>query len=297
LHAVCFIHGIELTGLLCFVLKGSINNNDTITITPGLIGLFFNSNGFPNYYANSAPTPLVFTAVTGTPSTDQFQIGATSTITASNLANLINTDGTYTAIASGPVVTLYYSQNQTSFQTSNTTNGIVLSTGVQVIVNSVPSQITNGSVVDVLQTDGAHKALAIDIKLGKNAISGNVIQLPVIQIPQAAIASGVPITPSIPTNLSPYNMSVGDYICLATKCIIPEIPTDIHISLIERTCSRILAAMGDTQGMQVQEAKIQQVEKNQGTLIDNRVEGSPMKVLARHSLARFGKMGPRRNLS
>lgn len=285
-----------------------VNVGDTVTIGGNIIGespLLQVEGPFPPYQSNiysynSYTTfipQVIFTAISGSPLADQFLIGATSALTAQNLATAINTDGTYSATVMGDVVTINYTNILTQYQTSNTTGGFVLNTGVLVQFDSIPSMITNGSTIDVLQTVAGHKTKAIDIVLGSNAISGNVIQLPPIMIPQNAIASGLPITPSIPSDLSPYNMAPGDYICLAGKCIIPQVPTDLHISLIERVCSRILASLGDLQGMQVQEGKIAQVEKTTGTLIDNRVEGSPMKVLARHSLARFGKMGPRRNLS
>jgi hypothetical protein len=243
--------------------------------------------------------PVVLTATTGTPLANQFLIGATSAATAINLTNAINglNMPIYSAVATGNVITLSYQNVQTAFNTSNVSNSIVLSTGIQVVVDQVPISIVDGSTIDILQTKGGHKTLAIDIQLGNTAISGNVITLPNLLIPVQTPSQEQALTPSLPVNMSPINMVIGDYLCQQYNCIIPSLPTDIHISLIERTCARILAAMGDQAGLQMSAAQLQDINKAQGPLLDNRVEGSPMKVLARHSLLRFGKMGPRRNLS
>jgi hypothetical protein len=90
------------------------------------------------------------------------------------------------------------------------------------------------------------------------------------------------------------NIQIGDYACVANECIIPQIPPDLHNTLAERTAARILAAIGDTEGLQASNAKLQEIETRQGTILDDRVEGSPQKITARHSLLRYGKMGTRK---
>jgi hypothetical protein len=291
--------------------NATVASGDTVTLGGNFYNYatnYLNDNDYPPDESNinfqytfgygNIP-PIVLTAVPGSPSTNQFQIGATSAITATNFANLVNSLDipNYNAVVQNNVITLYYQNVQTAFQTSNTTNGIVLSTGIQVQVDQIPTTITNGSVIDILQTKGGHKTLAIDIALANNAISGNVILLPNLLIPVQTPSQEQPLTPTLPVNMSPINMVIGDYLCPQYNCIIPFLPTDIHISLIERTCARILAAMGDAQGLQMSAAQLQDINKAQGPLLDNRTEGNPMKILAKHSLLRMGKMGPRRNLS
>ena len=83
---------------------------------------------------------------------------------------------------------------------------------------------------------------------------------------------------------------------MANECIIPQIPPDLHNALAERTAARILAAIGDTEGLGVANAKLQEIEARQGTLLDGRVEGAPQKITARHSLLRYGKMGTRKRM-
>jgi hypothetical protein len=92
------------------------------------------------------------------------------------------------------------------------------------------------------------------------------------------------------------NIQIGDYACVANECIIPQIPPDLHNTLAERTAARILAAIGDVEGLQASNAKLQEIETRQGTILDDRVEGAPQKITARHSLLRYGKMGTRKRM-
>lgn len=135
--------------------------------------------------------------------------------------------------------------------------------------DSVPSNIVNSSYVDFLQTKSGHKTHSYDVLLATNAISSNTITFDADDIPSGLI--------------------VGDYVCLANECIIPQIPSDLHNGLAERTSARILASLGDSEGLQVVNQKIQEIDARQGTLLDNRAESSPLKVTARHSLLRFGR--------
>jgi len=213
---------------------------------------------------------ITFTAVSGTPSSLEFQIGATSTQTAANLATAIINDQTYTASSSSNILTVKYEVLNTTITTTNSTS-FSLSSFKDIEFESIPSNITNSSIIDFLQTKSGHKTRKMDVKIGLNAISGTTISFNSSDIPS--------------------DLEIGDYICLAGECIIPQIPTDLHTGLAERSCARILAAIGDQQGLQATNLKIQEIEQRQGPLLDSRVEGAPNKILARHSLLRYGKRG------
>ena len=131
----------------------------------------------------------------------------------------------------------------------------------------IPSNIIAGELVDFIQTGGGHQSRAISI--------------PVISVTNNTI--------TFASNLVPSTLVVGDYICQENECIIPQIPSDLHIDLVERASSRILAALGDTTGLQVVSAKIQENERKQGILIDNRVDGSPQKIIQRGGFLRRGR--------
>lgn len=142
--------------------------------------------------------------------------------------------------------------------------------------DQVPDNIVETSLVDFLQTSTGHRTYGYDIEIPVRSISG--------------------VTISFATDDIPDNFLVGDYLCLANECIIPQIPSDLHNGLAERTCARILAAIGDQQGLQTIQQKIAEIDQRQGTLLDNRAEGSPQKVTARHSLLRYGRFFGRRRV-
>lgn len=142
--------------------------------------------------------------------------------------------------------------------------------------DQVPSNIVDGGLVDFLQTNTGHRTYGYDIEIPIGGVSGNTVSFASLDIPN--------------------NFVVGDYICSANECIIPQIPSDLHNGLAERTCARILAAMGDQAGLQAANQKIAEIENRQGTLLDNRSEGSPQKVNNRHSLLRYSRFFGRRRV-
>lgn len=235
---------------------------------------------------------VVFTAVAGAPSTNEFQIGANSIISATNLSSAINLNGISIASNGTPSTniisinfkTLSDSQN---ILTSNTlafdiqvTQGIQFDQVPTTYLNPETNQnevlYANNELIDFLQTKPGHRTYKFDIKIPTNGISGTTINFTQTDVPT--------------------NIILGDYICLANECIIPQIPPELHDALCERTTARVLAAIGDLAGLQVVNAKLQEVDARTGSLIDNRTEGSALKVTQRKSLLSFGKMGSRRRL-
>jgi hypothetical protein len=233
---------------------------------------------------------LIFTAVSGAPSALQFQIGASDMITATNLMNAINLDGTYSATVINPnIVSINYTNLnslyflsavivnqviQTTIISSNT-NGITVSTQIGInIPGGVPTNIIPGQLTDLLQTRSGHRLYAKDIL--PTAISTNAIMFNDMDVP--------------------LNIVVGDYICQQYECIIPQIPTDLHNGLAERVCARILEAQGDAQGMQAASAKLADIKHSEGILTENRVDGSTQKINQRKSPLSFLRMGIRRRI-
>jgi len=215
----------------------------------------------------------ILTAVSGSPSDNEFQIGATSLLTASNLASAITTAlSDLTASSGNPAsetVTITYFNINAKFTATGA--GLTVNNTTVITCDTIPSHIVNGTKIDFIQTDAGHQTLALDVQIPANAISGNSITL-----------SSTVISP---------NLTVGDYLCAAQECIIPQIPSDLHNGLAERTSARILAAIGDQQGLQAAQGKISEIEQRQGTLLDQRVEGAPLKVTGRHGTLRYLKMG------
>lgn len=223
----------------------------------------------------------VFTAVAGSPGANEFQIGGTSIITATNLTNAINTNGIVVATNGSPNTDTVILRFETKFDaveeiaTSNET-AIVINELLTIEFESMPGNIQNGLKIDFLQTNPGHQIYSFDVQLGSNSITGTSIDFDELNVPDDII--------------------VGDYIALSHESIIPNLPPELHNVLAERTCARILSAIGDQQGLAATMQHIQEMEKRQGTLIDNRVENAPQKVLNRSSLLRYGKMGWRRRI-
>lgn len=197
-----------------------------------------------------------------------FMIGLTSNVTASNLSVAINNQEDYTASVTNNIVTVQHELLNTSIETNNVI-ALTIDTMQGIQFDQVPENITNGSLVDFLKKKGGHRTYCFDVKLGKNVVSQNIIKFKPSEIPE--------------------DFEAEDYICSQFECIIPQIPSDLHSLLAERTVARILEAQGDLAGLQTANMKIGDLENRQATMLQNRVEGSPRKVFNRNSLLRLGK--------
>lgn len=243
-------------------------------------------NGQPN------PTYTTFTAVASGAGALEFNIGGTNIITATNFANSVVASGISEATnvnSTSNIVTLTYLNLNTIITTTDTANIVIPSTTVLINFDAVPSTFGNEELVDFLQRDPGHRIYTYDVPIPVNGISGNTILFNMADL----------VTTSIQNNTTyyfPIYLVPGDYVCLANECIIPYLPPDLHNGLAERAGARILAALGDQQGLQNSLQKIADIDKRQGNLLDNRVEGNPIKVTARHSLLSYGKMNYRRLL-
>jgi hypothetical protein len=206
-----------------------------------------------------------------------FAIGANSAATAANLSSYLGTltDHNLASSVSNNIVSVAYSTRGLVFSTSNVA-GFAIQASITINTTTMPSGIVAGGLVDLLQTDGGHSTLAFDVLLASNSVSPTSITLAESQLPSDFV--------------------VGDYICSQYECIVPQVPTDLHNLLAERTCARILESLGDKEGLQAANTKIANLESKQATILDSRVEGSPMKVLNRTGLLRssrirFGRRG------
>jgi hypothetical protein len=86
----------------------------------------------------------------------------------------------------------------------------------------------------------------------------------------------------------PSFLAVGDHVALAEQCCIPQVPSDLHVYLAQKTAERILESQGDAQGLALAQQKSREMEFRGGTIIDNRVDESPPKLVNRHGVLRSG---------
>jgi len=235
-------------------------------------------------------------------SPNQFLIGGNASMTAANLSTAVNNTNvfypplqTMGATSNLGVVTFTFPNIYTGFQSSNLIGIVPTTQTITINFDVLPSSyfdpetnqtsplFVNGALIDFMQQRPGHKIYLYDINIPKNGISGTSITLPQQSLLVVSGNTGTGLQETLAA------LVPGDYICLANEAIIPQIPPDLHNALAERTSMRILAAIGDVQGVQVSNAKIQEIEQRQGNLLDNRIEGAPLKIAARHSLLRYGK--------
>lgn len=86
----------------------------------------------------------------------------------------------------------------------------------------------------------------------------------------------------------PQYLAVGDHVALQEQCCIPQVPSDLHVYLAQKTAERILESQGDAQGLALAQQKSKEMEFRAGTIIDNRVDESPPKLVNRNGILRSG---------
>jgi hypothetical protein len=84
----------------------------------------------------------------------------------------------------------------------------------------------------------------------------------------------------------PSTLNIGDHVCVAETAAIPQFPSDLHVILAHRVAARCLESLGDQEGLQAANVKLAELEQKTQTIIDNRVEASPEKIIPRHGVLR-----------
>lgn len=146
-------------------------------------------------------------------------------------------------------------------------NSIDRNTGI-ITLNNLPEDFVIDDTYDIIKVQSPNKNLKIDV------------------VPLAINSTSKTITLNV--NDIPDSLAAGDHIALSEECAIPQVPSDLHVVLAHRVATRILEAIGDTEGLQNANAKLSEMEKKTESIIDNRVEDSPMKIVNRNSIMRSG---------
>lgn len=250
---------------------------------------------------NQTPNPVIITltAVAASPGDSEFEIGTTSALTAANINSAINNLGleNISSTVDDSIATLEYTDITSTFSVSS--SGIVVDTDyIYIHFDNLATTYTDpetdieetlystNCLVDFLQTNPGHRTYTYDIKL-RQILPDNVGKFKAEDLKTwVNNSSGGP--------KKYISLQVGDYICLANECIIPQIPPELHSKLAEMVAARILMAIGDKEGLAVSMTKLQEMDKQQASLIGQRMESSVPKVFNQFSLLRLGKRGRRR---
>lgn len=81
----------------------------------------------------------------------------------------------------------------------------------------------------------------------------------------------------------PEGLRKGDYLCKCGETPVPNFPTELHPLLAQRAAIYILEGLNDTEGLSNARAKLNQMETSIQNILEDRVEGAPQKINARHS--------------
>jgi hypothetical protein len=144
----------------------------------------------------------------------------------------------------------------------------------EIVVTGVPDTFSTSTPLDFYRVKSPHNVLSID------------------KTPTSVSSASNTIT--FDTEDLPSGLAAGDHISLAQQCAIPQIPSDLHVFLAQKTSERILEALGDSEGLQIARQKSAEMETRAGTIIDNRVEESPIKLSNRNGILRSGILRIRR---
>lgn len=150
----------------------------------------------------------------------------------------------------------------------NTTTG-------EVTLSSLPSVFNLNELFDFIQEKSPHGILGFDVA-------------------PISINSTTKTLTFDPNNL-PTDLSVGDHVALAGETMLPQLPDDLHVVLAHRVATRCLEALGDTQGLQNANDKLKEMESKTTTLINNRVQEAPKKILNGNTTIRRGLTARRFN--
>lgn len=139
-----------------------------------------------------------------------------------------------------------------------------------ITLDQVPANLAVTSLIDFIQTNPPHRTQGFDVPLTSSSINSLTIGVDPADIPTALV--------------------VGDYVCSACETVIIQVPDELHVMVAQATACRILESLGDTQGLQNANAKLQEMEDKLLHVIDTRIEGLPRKAVNVNSTLSKGRI-------
>lgn len=149
--------------------------------------------------------------------------------------------------------------------------------------STLPTVFNAQATYDILQTKSPHKTLRYDLV-------PVAVTTTFIRFKKEDMRRSMDDLNATPVYILPKK---DDIVALAGETIIPQIPDELHSMLAQRVACRCLEALGDQQGLQAANLKLAEMEAKSATLINDRIESSPQKVVNRNSPLRRKGIGPR----
>ena len=162
----------------------------------------------------------------------------------------------------GQTIRMYYFQRPNKLIQTSACSQVTSILGNQVTVNLIPTNFiqgqTNSIVIDLVKAEPPFKLLSTELTVIVDSTNNTI---------------------TFPDDVSTYNLTIGDYICLAGESPIPMIPVELQSLLAQRVAVKILASLGDEKNFQIATDRLKEMEHNAKGLLANRVEGSNRKVI------------------
>lgn len=173
------------------------------------------------------------------------------------------------------------------------------------LTDSVPTNITQGTLTDFIagangNSNKDYDELVLSVNSGNNELQYDPQYLPMTQA-QAAIFGNLYVGEDsgqfnqvISSIINYVPLFPGDFVSSAQETNVVQIPTDMQPMLAQTIVCRLLEAMGDTQGLQNAQQKLQTMQGSMQSMLGNRILGAPKKINSRRTLIRYSRITFRR---
>jgi hypothetical protein len=157
----------------------------------------------------------------------------------------------------------YYRRPSNLVQLSETGKITAINTGTKTITfDTVQSTWGASNTFDLIRGRGMFQSLGDDLAIDSMPDTSSII-----------------FTATLPTDLA-----VGDYVSLAGKSPIAQVPYEAHHLLAQLGAIKVNEALGDLQGMQMAQSKYEMMVNAFIRSINNRVDGSPKTIVNRNGI-------------
>jgi hypothetical protein len=75
-------------------------------------------------------------------------------------------------------------------------------------------------------------------------------------------------------------LAVGDWVALEGYSPIPQLPVEAHPVLAQAVVVKVMESLGDVNGMQAAQAKLNKLQEDMYTVLNPRVDGAPKKIVS-----------------
>lgn len=146
---------------------------------------------------------------------------------------------------------------------------------------TAPAVFISSAQYDLIQNNSPHKTLRYDL-------TPVLLNSSKIRVKKEDMRRSTDDRNKTPAYVLP---KANDIVALAGETIIPQIPDELHSMLAQRVACRCLEALGDREGLNAANAKLQEMEMKTTIIINDRVESSPQKVVNHNSPLRQRSTG------